>query len=157
MDEKVDDRRPSRVGLAEVGEHGYENGQMMVPEVERWLFICNWFYFAHQCRKISFCFLRTMKTVSPSSRIFERVNIQVQKAIASITIRYYGDHLYQRLWWFRSDSETEIFSGTCADYIIRKGSILVTEPDLIWRTFLLWRLISDNYKLSSLWDVYVSK
>ena len=35
MDEKVDDRRPSRVGLAEVGEHGYENGQVMVPDVER--------------------------------------------------------------------------------------------------------------------------
>ena len=34
MDEKVDDRRPSRVGLAEVGEHGYENGQVMVPDVE---------------------------------------------------------------------------------------------------------------------------
>ena len=34
MDEKVDDRRPSGVGLAEVGEHGYENGQVMVPDVE---------------------------------------------------------------------------------------------------------------------------
>ena len=58
-----------------------------------------------------------------------------------------------------SDSETEIFSDTCADYIIRRGSILVTETDLIWKTILLWRLDSDNYILSSLTlsDVHVSK
>ena len=35
MDEEVDDGRPSGVGLAEVGEHGYENGQVMVPDVDR--------------------------------------------------------------------------------------------------------------------------
>ena len=35
MDEEVDDSRPSGVGLAEVGEHRYENGQVMVPDVER--------------------------------------------------------------------------------------------------------------------------
>ena len=35
MDEEVDDGRPSGVGLAEVGEHGYENSQVMVPDVER--------------------------------------------------------------------------------------------------------------------------
>ena len=51
MDEEVDDRRPSRVGLAEVGEHGYENGQVMVPDVERWSFICNWIVFCSPMKK----------------------------------------------------------------------------------------------------------
>ena len=51
MDEEVDDGRPSGVGLAEVGEHGYENGQVMVPDVERWCFICNWIVFCSPVEK----------------------------------------------------------------------------------------------------------
>ena len=51
MDEEVDDGRPSGVGLAEVGEHGYENGQVMVPDVERWSFICNWIVFCSPVEK----------------------------------------------------------------------------------------------------------
>ena len=38
----------------------------------------------HQWRKIRFCFLRMMKAVSPSSAIFDIVNIQVQNAITWI-------------------------------------------------------------------------
>ena len=34
----------------------------------------------HQWRKMSFCFLSTMKAVSPSSTSLDKVNSQVQKA-----------------------------------------------------------------------------
>ena len=36
MHKEVDHGRPSRVGLAEVGKDGYEDGQMMIPSGNRY-------------------------------------------------------------------------------------------------------------------------
>ena len=42
----------------------------------------------YQWRKMSFCFLRTMNTVSPSSGIFDKTNIHVQKPLTlSLSIK----------------------------------------------------------------------
>ena len=62
----------------------------------------------HQWRKIRFCFLRMMKAVSPSSAIFDIVNIQVQNAITWIMRKAINDQeiptLLLRLGWHTAAS-----------------------------------------------------
>ena len=85
VDHVVHHHEPPNIGgeVAKAVEDGYEDAKVVIPafkehwNVQRDMYqVCS----NHQWRKMSFCFLRTMEAVSPSSTSFDKVNSQVQKA-----------------------------------------------------------------------------
>ena len=104
VDHVVHHHEPSNIGseVAEAVEDRYEDTEVVIPaNFKAANFKAHWKWKClirnmynnqnrdrhirvcccnHQWRKMSFCFLRTMKAVSPSSTSLDQVNNQVQKA-----------------------------------------------------------------------------